>query len=33
MKTNSGMAMSTSLPITLKADCTIRSSVRVVSRS
>jgi hypothetical protein len=33
MKTNSGIEMSTSLLITLKADCTIRSSVFVVSSS
>jgi len=33
MKTNSGMEMSTSLLITLKADCTIRSRVLVVFSS
>jgi len=30
MKTNSGIEMSTSLPIVLKAACTMRSSVCVV---
>jgi hypothetical protein len=33
MKTNNGTEISTSLLITLKADCTIRLSVRSVFRS
>ena len=33
MKTNSGIEISTSLPIILNAACTIRSSVCVVFRS